>query len=141
VLKDKGGGQEATAAVKGKGGGRKATAAVKGQGGGRKATAAVWAAVSGISPGEAWLRRDEPKSPETVAKFHKAVSRLERGIPFAYAVGWAGFRTLDLAIDARALIPRPETEGLVELILKEIGKRETGSGKRGIDQRGRRLGC
>lgn len=80
----------------------------------------VWAAVSGQTVGEAWLRRDEPKSPETVAKFETAMSQIARGVPFAYAVGSAGFRTLDLAIDPRALIPRPETEGLVELVLGRV---------------------
>jgi len=67
--------------------------------------------------GEAWLRRDEPKAPELLAKYRDAVAQLERGVPFAYAVRRVGFRTLDLAIDRRALIPRPETEGLVELVL------------------------
>lgn len=80
----------------------------------------VWAAVSGQTVGEAWLRRDEPKSPETVAKFEAAMSQIARGVPFAYAVGRVGFRTLDLAIDPRALIPRPETEGLVELVLGRV---------------------
>jgi len=82
-----------------------------------KAAHEVWAAVAGGTPGEAWLRRDEPKAPETVARFQDAMTQLERGVPFAYAVGRVGFRTLDLAIDRRALIPRPETEGLVELVL------------------------
>jgi release factor glutamine methyltransferase len=82
-----------------------------------KAAHEVWAAVAGTTPGEAWLRRDEPKAPETVARFQDAMTQLERGVPFAYAVGRVGFRTLDLAIDRRALIPRPETEGLVELVL------------------------
>jgi release factor glutamine methyltransferase len=77
----------------------------------------VWAAVSGTTPGEAWLRRDETKPPEALARFQEAVTQLGRGVPFAYAVGRVGFRTLDLAIDRRALIPRPETEGLVELVL------------------------
>jgi release factor glutamine methyltransferase len=86
-------------------------------GGGQEATAAVWAAVSGLTTGEAWLRRDEPKAPETLARFQDAMMQLERGVPFAYAVGRVGFRTLDLAIDRRALIPRPETEGLVDLVL------------------------
>ena len=67
--------------------------------------------------GEAWLRRDAAKSPELVARYEHAVAQLKRGVPFAYAVGSVGFRTLDLAIDPRALIPRPETEGLVELVL------------------------
>lgn len=80
-------------------------------------TVALWAAVSGMTVGEAWLRRDEAKAPETVAKYQRAVDQLARGVPFAYAVGRVGFRTLDLAIDPRALIPRPETEGLVELVL------------------------
>ena len=95
-------------------------------------TAAVWAAVSGMTIGDAWLRRDEPKSPTLLAQYQDAMMKLERGVPFAYAVGRVGFRTLDLHIDPRALIPRPETEGLVELLLREIGKRETGNGKRGL---------
>ena len=77
----------------------------------------VWAAVSGTTAGEAWLRRDEPKSPELLVRYQDAVAQVERGVPFAYAVGRVGFRTLDLAIDRRALIPRPETEGLVGLVL------------------------
>ncbi|MFN2570192.1 MAG: peptide chain release factor N(5)-glutamine methyltransferase [Gemmatimonadales bacterium] len=88
---------------------------------------AVWAALEGVTAGEAWLRRDEPKSPELMGRYRDAVTQLERGTPFAYAAGRAGFRTLDLAIDRRALIPRPETEGLVELVL-----RGTGKGKRGL---------
>lgn len=83
-----------------------------------KAAHEVWAAVAGTTAGEAWLRRDEPKAPETVARFQDAMTQLEQGVPFAYAVGRAGFRTLDLAIDSRALIPRAETEGLVALVLE-----------------------
>src|SRR2546429_89253 len=85
-----------------------------------------------MTGGEAWLRRDEPKSPELLARYDGAVAQLERGVPFAYAVGSVGFRALGLKIDRRALIPRPETEGLVELVLRETGKRETGNGKRGL---------
>lgn len=100
-------------------------------GGGQEATAAVWAAVAGTTVGAAWLRRDEPKAPEALARLQHAMAQLERGVPFAYAVGRVGFRTLDLAIDPRALIPRPETEGLVDLVLQH-GNRETGNGKRGL---------
>jgi len=91
------------------------------KGGGQEANAAVWAALSGTTVGNAWLRRDEPKSPELVARYQEAVAQLARGVPFAYAVGRAGFRTLDLLIDSRALIPRPETEGLVDLVLRHAG--------------------
>jgi len=52
-----------------------------------------------------------------LVRYQDAVAQVERGVPFAYAVGRVGFRTLDLAIDRRALIPRPETEGLVGLVL------------------------
>ncbi len=47
----------------------------------------------------------------------EAAGRLARGMPFAYAVRRAAFRSLVLAIDERVLIPRPETETLVELVL------------------------
>jgi release factor glutamine methyltransferase len=46
-----------------------------------------------------------------------AAQRRARGAPFAYAVGRAAFRHLTLAVDERVLIPRVETEELVELVL------------------------
>ena len=47
-----------------------------------------------------------------------AAERRVRGAPFAYAVGRAAFRHLTLAVDERVLIPRQETEVLVELVLE-----------------------
>ena len=64
--------------------------------------------------------------------FSEAVRRRLRREPVAYILGRKGFRHLDLAVDRRVLVPRPETEMLVELALEvgpssvlEIG---TGSG-------------
>jgi release factor glutamine methyltransferase len=45
--------------------------------------------------------------------------------PIAYIVGRKGFRRLDLAVDPRVLIPRPETEHLVEAALEHLGARES----------------
>jgi len=84
---------------------------------------ALWAAVAGLKPAEVWLRREADAAPDVTQRFWKAVEQRKRGVPFAYVVGHVGFRTLDLKIDPRALIPRPETEGLVELVLQEIGQR------------------
>jgi release factor glutamine methyltransferase len=49
--------------------------------------------------------------------FEAAVARRQTGEPLAYVTGLAGFRRLTLRVDRRGLIPRPETEGLVELVL------------------------
>jgi release factor glutamine methyltransferase len=46
-----------------------------------------------------------------------AADRRVRGMPLPYAVGRAAFRHLTLHVDDRVLIPRPETEGLVDLVL------------------------
>jgi len=46
-----------------------------------------------------------------------AAERRANGEPIAYVTGRAGFRHLDLVVDSRVLIPRPETEQLVELVL------------------------
>jgi release factor glutamine methyltransferase len=56
-------------------------------------------------------------SPERSAEFLAAVARRAAGEPLAHVTGWAGFRHLTLRSDQRALIPRPETEGLVDLLL------------------------
>jgi release factor glutamine methyltransferase len=48
------------------------------------------------------------------------VERRRLGEPLAYVTGIAGFRRLALLADRRALIPRPETEGLVEVLLHRV---------------------
>jgi release factor glutamine methyltransferase len=47
-----------------------------------------------------------------------AAARRAAGAPLAYAVGKASFRNLTLHVDERVLIPRPETEQLVDLVLE-----------------------
>jgi release factor glutamine methyltransferase len=101
-------------------------ARASGEGLGAGEATALWAAASGWNPGEVWLRRDTAASPEVMLRFRTAVEQRKQGVPFAYTVGRTGFRTLDLAIDRRALIPRPETEGLVDLVLK-YGNRGLGA--------------
>jgi release factor glutamine methyltransferase len=54
-----------------------------------------------------------------VRALQEAVMRRARDRePVAYILGWREFRRLRLAVDRRALIPRPETEGLVEACLE-----------------------
>jgi release factor glutamine methyltransferase len=55
------------------------------------------------------------------ARAQAAVARRVQGAPLAYAVGRASFRHLTLDVDERVLIPRPETELLVDLVLEAIG--------------------
>jgi release factor glutamine methyltransferase len=70
--------------------------------------------------------------PPAARRFGETVRRRLRREPVAYILGRRGFRHLELAVDARVLIPRPETELLVELAL-ELGSSRvldigTGSG-------------
>jgi len=55
-----------------------------------------------------------------------AAGRRASGAPLAYAVGRACFRHLTLDVDERVLIPRPETEQLVDLVLDEPGLQSGG---------------
>lgn len=66
-----------------------------------------------------WPALHAQRSP-TPAEFdaiRAAASRRALGAPFQYAVQRASFRFLTLNVDERVLIPRPETEQLVELVL------------------------
>ncbi len=87
-------------------------------------SARLWARLTGQTVGEVWLRRDGDAGPELRERFLDAVERWAGGEPAAYATGRAGFRTLELETDRRALIPRPETEGLVEHVLDWGRRRE-----------------
>jgi len=78
------------------------------------------AAVSHRSPGDLLLRADDPADPSLVGSCDALALRRAGGEPLAYLSGWAGFRNLLLQVDRRVLIPRPETEGLVELVLRAV---------------------
>ncbi len=70
----------------------------------------------------AWLaaaRQDTPTPPQT-AHFRQLVARRSQQEPVAYLVGHREFYGLDLRVDPRVLIPRPETELLVDLTLELI---------------------
>jgi release factor glutamine methyltransferase len=80
----------------------------------------LWAGVSGVSSAEVFIGENSAVRPDHVVSFYHAVERRTRGEPLAHVTGWTGFRHLVLRSDSRALIPRPETEGLVELLLSRV---------------------
>jgi release factor glutamine methyltransferase len=59
------------------------------------------------------------------------VARREAGEPLQYLEGTAAFGPIEVAVDGRALIPRPETEGLWELAVAAVG--EAGPGTTVVD--------
>jgi release factor glutamine methyltransferase len=65
--------------------------------------------------------RDATIDAECRASALAAVARRAAGAPFAYAVGRSAFRHLTLDVDERVLIPRQETEVLVDLVLEVLG--------------------
>ncbi|RKX46580.1 MAG: peptide chain release factor N(5)-glutamine methyltransferase [Verrucomicrobia bacterium] len=67
-------------------------------------------------PLEIYLRTD-PLPPEDLQILEKLAGRIDAGEPLQYVVGHVDFRGLEIKCDPRALIPRPETELLVEEVL------------------------
>lgn len=57
---------------------------------------------------------------EQAQQFSALLQRREQGEPVAHLTGVRGFWTLDLCVNAHTLIPRPETEMLVEFALEKI---------------------
>jgi release factor glutamine methyltransferase len=61
---------------------------------------------------------DAAVAPDAARRFGEMVRRRIRREPVAYILERKGFRRIELAVDRRALIPRPETELLVEIALE-----------------------
>jgi release factor glutamine methyltransferase len=85
----------------------------------RREALRLWAELR-ASAAEVMVEGDVEAEPELAAALREAVRRRARGEPLAHVAGRAGFRTLTLHTDHRALIPRPETEGLVDLLLGRV---------------------
>jgi len=68
-------------------------------------------------------RPERPVSEAETATLEALAARRAAGEPLAYLVGWAEFRGLRLAVSPAVLVPRPETEELVELALAKLAGR------------------
>ena len=99
--------------------------------------------IFGCGPTELTLRSAELVSHEQGRELDRLLARRLTGVPLAYVLGRAYFRGLELFCDERALIPRPETEDIVDVAIQCLGSRReaqqaqvvdmgTGSGNIGL---------
>lgn len=79
--------------------------------------------VLGLSRAALYTHPERELTAEELARFEALLERRAQGEPVAYLTGHKEFMGLDLLVDRRALIPRPETELLVEMALQEVQRR------------------
>jgi release factor glutamine methyltransferase len=75
---------------------------------------------SGRTPGEQVVALDDAVTEREVRFVDQMVVRRAAGEPLQYVLGRWGFRTLDLLVDRRVLIPRPETEVVAGLAIDAV---------------------
>jgi release factor glutamine methyltransferase len=75
----------------------------------------------GVDRVQLYMRFDQPLVADELASFRAAVKRRAQGEPSAYITGSRGFYMIDVKCDRRALIPRSDTEVLVEVVLERLG--------------------
>jgi len=80
--------------------------------------------------GAEWLADLDERAPDRcLAHVEQMVQRRSAGEPLQYVLGRWGFRRLDLSIDRRVLIPRPETEQVVEHAIAELTRLRLATGQ------------
>jgi len=77
---------------------------------------------SGREGGDWLAHLDDPATVLAVARLDSMSRRRAAGEPLQYVIGHWPFRGLDLVVDRRVLIPRPETERVVEVALEELDR-------------------
>ena len=70
---------------------------------------------------------EAPVGPEAADRYRGYIERRAAGEPVAYIRGMKEFHALAFVVDARALIPRPETEALVDAGVAEVMRRSAGA--------------
>jgi release factor glutamine methyltransferase len=87
----------------------------------------------GLSRVQLYTQFDRPLSAAELAAYRELVKRRQGGEPVAYLTGRKEFWSLDLAVDRRVLIPRPDTETAVEEALARLAERAAAGAVRVAD--------
>lgn len=74
----------------------------------------------GVSQSYLLAHRDERLAAATLTNYSSFLQRAEQGEPIPYILGTAPFFNLEIRVNPAVLIPRPETEQLVELVVKWV---------------------
>lgn len=80
--------------------------------------------ILGVQRHQMYLNEAEPLTSDQKQTFHKLLQRRLKGEPLQYILGAWEFMGLPFKVDPRVLIPRWETEWLVDTILKAVKERE-----------------
>jgi release factor glutamine methyltransferase len=95
--------------------------------GGERSRRLARASAQGLPDREArWILEEVEADPGPISagdrstRFDRLVGRRASGEPLQYVLGRWPFRSVELAVDPRVLIPRPETEQVVEVALAEL---------------------
>ena len=101
---------------------RRTARTLAGLGSGNAAVEAAWlvGAVTGLDRAALVAAPDRALGPGELAALEGLLTRRAGGEPLQYVLGEWGFRRLTLTVDRRALIPRPETEVVVERCLARL---------------------
>ncbi len=78
------------------------------------------AAAAGLTRGRLLARAEEPLAAPVAERFAELCRRRARGEPVAYLLGRREFWSLDFDVDPAVLVPRPETELLVQRVLDNV---------------------
>ena len=84
------------------------------------------AAALGVDRAVLFRERERALAPQELERFERFVRRREAREPVAYIRGRRAFRTIELRVDGRVLIPRPETETLVDVALEALARAPAG---------------
>lgn len=71
-----------------------------------------------------YLYPDRPVSKKERATFKELILKRKRGVPTQYLIGEVSFMGCDLKVDERSLIPRPETEEMVDRVITKNREKE-----------------
>lgn len=77
-------------------------------------------AVLNLNRSQLLLNPDSKINSTDFEKYKELINQRARRIPLQYIIGWIEFYNIKLQIDKRALIPRPETEILVETVIQKL---------------------